>query len=116
MSLMFSTIFQFTLGMVGSARMLRLRVTNHGTEHHFCWCGHTDDGWQCQEWILKLFEVEIDQVRSGFEYGMRIQLELKLSQRTVTIRFSGKSGVALETYCQVREITSCSLEVLDYIL
>ena len=29
----------------------------------------------CQEWILKLFEVEIDWVQSGFECGMRIPLE-----------------------------------------
>ena len=34
---------------------------------------------RCQEWILKLFEVKIGRVRSGFECGMRIRLELKLS-------------------------------------
>ena len=62
------------------------------------------------------FKVEIDQVRSGFECGMKIRLESKLSSRMATIRFGGEFGVALETYCQVKEITSCSLEVSDYIL
>ena len=39
----------------------------------------------CQEWVLKLFEVKIDRVRSGFECGRRIQLESKRSRRTATI-------------------------------
>ena len=57
-----------------------------------------------------------DSTRIEIECGMRIQLQSKLSQRMAMIQFGGKFGVALETYCQVKEITSCSLEVSDYIL
>ena len=70
----------------------------------------------CQEWILKLFEVEIDRVRSGFECGIRIRLESKRSWRMATIRFGDEFKVALRTYRRVKEITSCSLEVSDCIL
>ena len=70
-------------------------------------------GW-CQEWILKPFEVKINQVRSGFKDGMKIRLELKLSQRTATIQFGCKFRVALGTYRQAKDIKCCSLEASDY--
>ena len=70
----------------------------------------------CQEWVLKLFKVEINRVRCGFECEMRIRLELKRSQRTATIQFGSEFGVALEAYRQVKEISSCSLEVSDCVL
>ena len=74
------------------------------TDHHYSYN-------LCQEWILKLFEVKVNRVRSGFECEMRIQLESKLSQRTVMIQFGCEFGVALETYCRAKEISSCSPEV-----
>ena len=63
-----------------------------------------------------LFKVEIDRVRSGFECELRIQLESKQSQRMAMIRFGNKFEVALETYRRVKEISSHSFEVSDYIL
>ena len=68
----------------------------------------------CQEWILKPFKVEIDRVRSGFEDGMEIQLELKWSRRVATIRFGCEFGVALGTYHRAEDIECCSLEATDY--
>ena len=69
-----------------------------------------------QEWILKLFKVEIGRVRSDFEDGIRIQSESKQSRRMVTIRFGGEFEVALRTYRRVKEVSSYSFEVSNYIL
>ena len=75
---------------------------------------HGHGGGCCQEWILKPFEVEIDQVQSGFADGIKIRLELKWSRRMVMIRFGYEFGVALGTYCQAEDIECCSCEAMDY--
>ena len=53
---------------------------------------------------------------SGFEDGMKIQLELKWSRRIATIRFGCEFGVALGTYHRAEDIKCCSPEATDYSL
>ena len=62
------------------------------------WDGQHKVGWAAQGGVLsrmdfRLFEVKINQVQSGFECGLKIRLELKLSRRRETIQFDGEFGV-----------------------
>ena len=52
---------------------------------------------------FRLFKVKIDWVWSGFECGIKIRLELKLSWRRVTFQFDCKFGVGSWSLSSINE-------------